>query len=63
MSILANHINEMTKTWLCQTPEPPCIPIFYTLTKIHKPTLVGRRVVSRCDGPAEKVSLSVDKLL
>jgi len=33
---LGNHIDEMTKTWLCQTPEPPHIPIFYTLTKIHK---------------------------
>ena len=33
-----NHIDEMTKKWLCQTPNPPRIPIFYTLTKIHKPT-------------------------
>ena len=38
---LGNHIDEMTKTWLCQTPQPPHIPIFYTLTKIHKPTPVG----------------------
>ena len=30
-----NHIDEMTKKWLCQTPNPPRIPIFYTLTKIH----------------------------
>ena len=36
-----NHIDEMTKKWLCQTPNPPRIPIFYTLTKIHKPTPVG----------------------
>ena len=32
------HINEMTEKWLCQTPNPPRIPVFYTLTKIHKPT-------------------------
>ena len=25
---LRNHIDEMTKTWLSQTPEPPRIPIF-----------------------------------
>ena len=29
----------MTKKWLSQTPNPPRIPEFYTLTKIHKPTL------------------------
>ena len=33
-----HHINEMTEKWLCQTPIPPRIPVFYTLTKIHKPT-------------------------
>jgi len=33
-----HRINEMTKKWLCQTPNPPRIPVFYTLTKIHKPT-------------------------
>jgi len=34
-----HHINEMTKKWLCQTPNPPLIPAyFYTVTKIHKPT-------------------------
>ena len=33
-----HHINEMTEKWLCQTPNPPRIPVFYTLTKIHKPT-------------------------
>ena len=32
-----NHIDETTKKWLCQTPSPPRIPEFYTLTKIHKP--------------------------
>jgi len=33
-----HHINEMTEKWLCQTPNPPRIPVVYTLTKIHKPT-------------------------
>ena len=31
-----NHIDDMTKKWLSQTPNPPRIPEFYTLTKIHK---------------------------
>ena len=34
-----SHIDEMT-------PNPPRIPEFYTLTKIHKPTLVGRPIIS-----------------
>ena len=29
----------------------------------HKPTPVGRPIVSRCDGPTEKLSSFVDKLL
>ena len=36
------QIDEMTVKWLSQTSNPPRIPDFYTLTKIHKPTLVGR---------------------
>ena len=32
------HIDEMTRRWLSLTPNPPRIPQFYTLTKIHKPT-------------------------
>ena len=40
------HIDDMTKKWLTQTPKPPRIPIFYTLTKIHKPTPVGRPIIS-----------------
>ena len=58
-----NHIDKITKTWLCQTPNPPRIPEFYTLTKIHKPTPVGRPIISGCDGPTEKLSSFVDKLL
>ena len=53
----------MTKKWLCQTPNPSRIPLFYTLTKIHKPTPVGRPIISGCDGPTEKLSAFIDKLL
>ena len=57
------HIDDMTKKWLSQTPCPPRIPEFYTLTKIHKPTLTGRPIISGCDGPTEKISSFVDTLL
>ena len=50
------HIDDMTKKWLAQTPSPPRIPVFYTLTKIHKPVPVGRPIISGCDGPTEKIS-------
>ena len=36
------HIDHIAAKWLSLTPNPPRIPIFYTLTKIHKPTPVGR---------------------
>ena len=39
-----------------------CTLRFYTLPKIHKPTPVGRPIVSGCDGPTEKLSF-VHKLL
>ena len=42
----AGCIDEMTAKWFNQTPDPPRIPLFYTLTKIHKPTLVGRPIIS-----------------
>ena len=45
------HIDEMTAKWLSLTPDTPRIPVFYTLTKIHKPTLVGRPIISGCSGP------------
>ena len=44
-----NHIDDMTAKWLSQTPSPPRIPIFYTLTKIHKPKPVGRPIISGCE--------------
>ena len=47
-----HHINEMTKKLLCQTPNPPRIPVFYTITKIHKPTWE----TSGVSGPTEKLS-------
>ena len=53
----------MTKKWLSQTPNPPRIPIFCTLTKIHKPLPVGRPITSGCEGPPERISSFVDHLL
>lgn len=57
------YIDEMTFKWLSQTPNPPRIPVFYTLTKIHKPTPVGRPIISGNDGPTERMSAFVDSLL
>ena len=59
----AECIDEMTAKWFNQTPNPPRIPVFYTLTKIDKPTLVGRPIISGCDDPTERLSSFVDKLL
>ena len=58
-----NHIETMTKKWLLQTPNPPRIPVFYTLTKIHKPTLPGRPIILGCDGPTEHLSSFLDHIL
>ena len=57
------HIDDMTAKWLSLTPDPPRIPVFYTLTKIHKPTPVGRPIISGCDGPTERISVFVDHLI
>ena len=57
------HIDDMTKNWLLQTPNPPRIPIFYTLTKIQKPVPVGRPIIPGGDGPTERISSFVDTLL
>jgi len=54
-----HHINEMTEKWLCQTPNLPRIPVFYTLTKIQKPTWETLGVSS----PTEKLSAFVAILL
>ena len=58
-----DYIDDMTNKWLCLTPNPPRTPVFYTLTKIHKPTPVGRPIISGCDGPTERLSAFADKLL
>ena len=52
----------MKVKWLSLTLNPPRIPMFYTLTKIQKPTPVGRPIISVCDGPAEHISAFVDYL-
>ena len=56
-------IDETTVKWFSQTPNPPRIPDFYTLTKIHKPAPVGRPLVAGNDGPTERILLFVDRLL
>ena len=58
-----NYIDEMTEKWLSLTPNPPQIPVFYTLTKIHKPNPVGRPIISGCDSQTERISSFVDYLL
>ena len=42
------HIDDMTKKWLLQTPNPPRMPILHTLTKISRPNPVGSPVTSGC---------------
>ena len=58
-----NYIDDMTKKWFSQTRNPPRIHIYYTLTKIHKPNPVGRPIISGCEGPTERLSSFVDKIL
>ena len=55
------HIDKTTAKWL--SSDPPRIPAFYTLTKIHKPTPVGRPIISGCSGPTERISAFVDHLI
>ena len=57
------HIDKTTAKWLSLTLDPPRIPVFYTLTKIHKPTPVGRPIISGCSGPTERISAFVDHLI
>ena len=58
------HIDSMTEKWLSLTPNPPRTPVFYTITKIHKPTLhvVDRPIITGCDGPTECTSSFVDRI-
>lgn len=63
-TLFANgHIDTMTHKWLNSGQNPPRIPEFYTLTKIHKTTPVGRPIVSGSGGPTERISSFVDSLL
>ena len=57
------HIDETTFKWLNNSQNPPRIPEFYTLTKIHKPNLAGRPIVSLNGGPIERISSFIDSLL
>ena len=57
------HVDKTTAKWLSLTPCPPRIPVFYTLSKIHKPTPVGRPIISGCSGPTERISAFVDHLI
>ena len=53
----------MTHKWLKISLKNTRIPEFYTLTKIHKKTPVGRPIVSGSSGPTEHISSFVDSLL
>ncbi|XP_067045490.1 uncharacterized protein [Acropora muricata] len=57
------HIDEMTFKWLNNIQNPPRIPEFYTLTKIHKPNLADRPIVSGNGGPTERISSFIDSFL
>ena len=59
----SGHIDKMTHKWLTTDLKQPRIPEFYTLTKIHKKTPVGRPIVSGSSGPTERISSFVDSLL
>ena len=61
--LLEGHIDDITAKWLSLTPDPPRIPVFYTLTKIHKPIPVGRPIISGCDSPTERILAFVDHLI
>ena len=51
-------IDDMTKKYQYSR-----IPIFYKLTKIHKPIPVGRPIISGRDGPTERIYFIVEILL
>ena len=55
----------MKREWLSQTSRPPRMPIFNTLTKIHKPKPVDRPIIyiSVGDGPTERISSFIYTLL
>ena len=53
----------MTHKWLNSGQNPPRIPEFYTLTRIHKVPPVGRPIVSGGGGPTKRIPSFVDSLL
>ena len=57
------NIDDTTRKWL--DPKHLIYLEYYssTLTKIHKPTITGRPIISGCDGPRERTSYFVDTLL
>ena len=52
----ARCIDEMAVKWFKQKPNSPRIPVFYTLTRTHNPTLVDQPIISGCDGLTERLS-------
>ena len=52
-----------SRKWLKISLKQPRIPEFYTLTKIHEKTPVGRPIVSGSSGPTERIYSFVDSLL
>ena len=57
------HIHKMTGKQLSLTQNPTRIPVFYTLTRIHKPTPVSRAIISGYDGPTERISCFFDRFI
>ena len=50
-----HHINKMTERWLCQTPNPPRIPVFYTQTNLRSGSIfVSLDETFRREGRNEK---------
>ena len=56
-------IDEKTKECLLQAQKLPGILELYTLTKIHKPKLVGQPINSGYASPVERISAFIDQLL
>ena len=56
----SGHIDPMTHKWLTIGLKQPRVPEFFTLTKIHKKTPVGRPIVSGSSGPTERICSFVD---
>ena len=62
-TLFANErIDKMTYKWLNSAQNPPRIPEFYTMTKLHRnlATPVGRPFISGRGGPTKRTSSFVD---